>query len=110
MFELMKKNVVLNGLQGVVEAAILDWGDELPSYAKYSPESKIDLVLAADCVYLEAAFPLLETTLLDLTENDKGLEIYMSYKKRRKADSKFFKHMKKNFLFEEVSFFWDFFF
>lgn len=61
------------------------------------------MVLAADCVYLEAAFPLLEKTLLDLTSVEKAPVILMSYKKRRKADARFFKAMKKHFKFEEVS-------
>lgn len=55
-------------------------GEELPQYVK---DNEVDLVLAADCVYLEAAFPLLEKTLLDLTE--KRIPILMCYKKRRKV-------------------------
>lgn len=58
-------------------------GEELPRFVK---DNEIDLILAADCVYLEAAFPLLEKTLLDLTEN--GTSIVMCYKKRRKVSVK----------------------
>lgn len=103
----MEKNIILNELEDTVKAEVLNWGDELPEYASASAtnkDKKIDLVLAADCVYLEAAFPLLEKTLLDLTEGDKNPLILMSYKKRRKADARFFKHMKKSFKFEEVSY------
>lgn len=71
-------------------------GEELPEYAK-NP----DIILAADCVYLESAFPLLEQTLWDLTEN--AAPCFMAYKKRRKADSRFFKAMRKKFVLTEVS-------
>ncbi len=57
----------------------------LPEFAK----KDVDVVLAADCVYLEKAFPLLEKTLIDLTTKD--TLVLMSYRKRRKADTKFFR-------------------
>lgn len=112
MVPLMEKNISLNKLEDSVHAAVLDWGEPLPDYADPSPSSpdyesrKVDVVLAADCVYLEAAFPLLEKTLLDLTEpkfqGDKGPLVLMAYKKRRKADARFFRHMRKSFVFEEI--------
>ena len=43
-----------------------------------------DIVLAADCVYFEPAFPLLHEALLRLTEMG-NVEVYMAYKKRRKV-------------------------
>jgi hypothetical protein len=100
----MTKNIQLNGLEGTVIAETLSWGEELPAYAS----SGVDLVLAADCVYLEKAFPLLEKTLLDLTqaeededdeekEKEEGVLVLMAYRKRRKADTKFFQKIKKNF-------------
>lgn len=88
---LMEKNIELNGLTDTVHAATLSWGEPLPDYAK----DGVDVILAADCVYLERAFPLLEKTLLDLT-NENTL-VLMSYRKRRKADSKFFRKIRKNF-------------
>ncbi|KAH3685831.1 hypothetical protein WICPIJ_003190 [Wickerhamomyces pijperi] len=90
---LMQKNIHLNNLENHVFAETLSWGEELPDYAK----SGVDVILAADCVYLEKAFPLLEKTLLDLSEADRDVLILMSYRKRRKADSKFFRKIKKNF-------------
>ena len=42
-----------------------------------------DLILAADCVYFEPAFPLLVQTLSELS--DSTTEILFSYKKRRKV-------------------------
>lgn len=89
---LMDRNIVLNDLENTVGAATLSWGGILPDYAKEG----VDLILAADCVYLEEAFPLLEKTLLDLTEETSPL-IIMAYRKRRKADGKFFKEIRKNF-------------
>jgi hypothetical protein len=42
-----------------------------------------NLILAADCVYFEPAFPLLVQTLSDLA--DTTTEILFCYKKRRKV-------------------------
>ena len=58
-----------------------------------------DIVLAADCVYLEAAFPLLVSTLVALVPSppDRAPEVLLSYKKRRKADKRFFAMLKTYF-------------
>lgn len=88
---LMNRNIELNGLGKTVKAETLSWGEELPEYAKEG----VDVVLAADCVYLESAFPLLEKTLVDLTNKD--TLVLMSYRKRRKADVRFFKKIRKHF-------------
>ena len=48
-----------------------------------------DIILAADCVYFEPAFSLLQETLLKLT-NGRNVEVYMAYKKRRKVRSRSF--------------------
>lgn len=93
----MDKNIKLNGLEEKVFARSLSWGDELPEFAK----DGVDVILAADCVYLEKAFPLLEKTLIDLTTKD--TLVLMSYKKRRKADMKFFRKIKKNFDVVEIT-------
>jgi hypothetical protein len=45
---------------------------------------RADVVLAADCVYFEPAFPLLVTTLCSLA-HDAETEILFCYKKRRKV-------------------------
>ncbi|KAK6347677.1 hypothetical protein TWF718_005515 [Orbilia javanica] len=60
MMDLMQKNVAFNGLEGKVECGLLDWADPLPEFVTKAP---VDIVLAADCVYFEPAFPLLEKTL-----------------------------------------------
>ncbi|KAF7978323.1 hypothetical protein HWV62_941 [Athelia sp. TMB] len=44
----------------------------------------VDIVLAADCVYYEPAFPLLVQTLSDLV-TDAKTEVLFCYKKRRKV-------------------------
>lgn len=96
MFELMKDNIALNNLGGKVEASILDWGEPLPSHIPPKP----DIILAADCVYFEPAFPLLITTLHDLLGPNSVC--YFCYKKRRKADLRFMKMAKKAFDVQEV--------
>jgi hypothetical protein len=62
MFELMKQNITLNGLDSKVSASIYDWGESVPVTIPQHP----DIILAADCVYFEPAFPLLQKTLQDL--------------------------------------------
>ncbi|KAI9001146.1 putative methyltransferase-domain-containing protein [Trametes punicea] len=76
---IMKQNVSLNGLESRVSVMELNWGEPIP------PDlSKPDLVLAADCVYFEPAFPLLVKTLADLVP-DRSTEVLFCYKKRRKV-------------------------
>ena len=64
--------------------------------------SKPDLILAADCVYFEPAFPLLVQTLDELAMRDDP-EILFCYKKRRKADKRFFTMLRKRFNWVEVN-------
>lgn len=65
-------------------------------------KDKPDVILAADCVYFEPAFPLLLQTLEELLELSKDAAIYFCFKKRRKADMQFMKKAKKKFLVEEI--------
>ncbi|KAK7205794.1 putative methyltransferase-domain-containing protein [Myxozyma melibiosi] len=95
MMDLMTENIKLNNQEDIVTADVIDWGKPLDE--KYV---NVSVVLAADCVYFEPAFPLLEKTLLDLAgENTLML---MAYKKRRKADNKFFMSIKKSFKIIEI--------
>lgn len=65
-------------------------------------EQKPNVVLAAECVYFEPAFPLLLQTLKDLfTLNDDAV-VYFCFKRRRRADMRFVKMAKKAFVVEEV--------
>lgn len=92
----MQQNVTLNGLQSCVSVRELNWGETLPSDIP-PPE----LILAADCVCFEPAFPLLVQTLSEMAVGG-STEILFCYKKRRKADKRFFTMLKKKFSWEEV--------
>lgn len=54
-------------------------GESIPSCLP----SKPDIILAADCVYFEPAFPLLVQTLAELS--DPTTQVLFCYKKRRKV-------------------------
>ncbi|GAP83056.2 putative nicotinamide n [Rosellinia necatrix] len=94
MFSLMRHNVALNGLEGKVEAMVLNWGEPLPAAVVADPP---DVVLAADCVYFEPAFPLLLATLADLLALRPGAVVYFCFKKRRRADAQFPKQLRRRF-------------
>ncbi len=65
-------------------------------------KEKPNLILAADCVYFEPAFPLLLKTLEDLLDLCKEAVVYFCFKKRRRADMQFMKNAKKRFMVEEI--------
>ncbi|KAF2258334.1 hypothetical protein CC78DRAFT_479028 [Lojkania enalia] len=96
MFDLMKQNISLNGLSSRVAASIYDWGAPPPPNIPFHP----DIILAADCVYFEPAFPLLQQTLKDLI-GEKTV-CYFCFKKRRRADLQFMKVARKMFNVREV--------
>ncbi|KAM6495633.1 putative methyltransferase domain containing protein [Amanita muscaria] len=96
LLDIMRRNVEMNLLQPSVNVAELNWGAGLPPGNIPRP----DIILAADCVYFEPAFPLLVQTLDDLS--DSSTEILFCYKKRRKADKRFFVFLKKHFSWEDV--------
>ena len=91
MFELMKRNITLNNLDSRVTASVYDWGTPTPSQLPLHP----DIILAADCVYFEPAFPLLQQTLRDLI--GKNTVCYFCFKRRRRADLTFMKAARKMF-------------
>jgi len=93
----MKHNVALNSLTASVSVLELNWGCPLPTGLPERP----DLILAADCVYFEPAFPLLVKTLSDLVSDDMP-EVLFCCKKRRKADKRFFALLKKHFDWSQV--------
>ena len=96
MLELMQQNIQLNSLTSRVQASIYDWGESVPSNLPHQP----DILLAADCVYFEPAFPLLLQTMNDLIGTN--TVCYFCFKKRRRADLHFVKAVKKNFNVEPV--------
>ncbi|KAL4740147.1 putative methyltransferase-domain-containing protein [Aspergillus similis] len=97
MLPLMESNIALNNLSRKVKAAILDWGATLSDEIPRRP----DVILAADCVYFEPAFPLLISTLRDLLGPDSVC--YFCFKKRRRADLRFLKLAKKAFQVAEIN-------
>lgn len=68
----------LSSANGDILTSVYFRGDPIPTGI-----SRPDIILAADCVYFEPAFPLLVQTLDDLS--DSTTEILFCYKKRRKV-------------------------
>ncbi|KAL8418461.1 hypothetical protein RB594_001884 [Gaeumannomyces avenae] len=75
-------------------------GEELPQEVV---ESRPNVILAADCVYFEPAFPLLQKTMADLLTLCPDATIYFCFKKRRRADMQFLKKAQKLFSVVEVA-------
>lgn len=96
MLHLMTKNLELNPDMDPCHVAELNWGEPLPEHVPHKP----DVLLLADCVYLEVAFQPLIDTMRDLALPQ--TEILFCYMKRRKADKRFFTLLKKYFTFEDV--------
>lgn len=95
MLPLMQRNLILNNLSAhLIDVKVLDWGSE-SDFVK-QPE----VLLAADCVYFEPAFPLLLRTLIDLIGPE--TTCYFCFKKRRHADVKFVKEARRCFVFEDI--------
>ncbi|KAL7422624.1 Protein-lysine N-methyltransferase efm6 [Cryptotrichosporon argae] len=94
LLQLMRVNAALN--RADVHVAEYNWGEPANVPAP-------SLVLAADCVYFEPAFPLLVSTLCDLAPAGSDVEILFCWKKRRKADKRFFAMLKKHFISEDIT-------
>lgn len=62
-----------------------------------------DVILAAECVYFEPAFPLLQKTLSDLLALCPAATVYFCFRKRRRADLQFVKRARKAFTVVEVA-------
>ncbi|KAI0206081.1 putative methyltransferase-domain-containing protein [Astrocystis sublimbata] len=99
MFSLMQHNIALNELEGKVERMLLNWGEPLPAKVLANPP---DVILAADCVYFEPAFPLLQTTLSDLFVLNPRAVVYFCFMKRRRADLQFLKQARRRYRVVEV--------
>jgi protein N-lysine methyltransferase METTL21A len=113
MLDLMQQNTALNSLESKVIAEILDWGTQIspaihchlsstPAASSAAEEQYPDVILAADCVYFEPAFHLLLQTMHQLL--GPKTVCYFCFKKRRKADWRFIKEMKKKFEVVEASY------
>lgn len=94
---ILERNILLNGSPPSVNVKELEWGKP--------PEDQnlttCDLILLADCIYLEPLFDPLISTLLEVMQKD-GAVAYLCYKKRRKADVRFFKQLKRHFTLQEL--------
>ncbi|KAJ6440297.1 Nicotinamide N-methyltransferase [Purpureocillium lavendulum] len=99
MLELMQHNIRLNEVDSRADALVLNWGEPLPDAVV---QQKPNVILAAECVYFEPAFPLLMQTLKDLFALNEDAVVYFCFKKRRRADLQFVKMAKKAFLVEEL--------
>ncbi|KAL1983549.1 hypothetical protein VTN96DRAFT_10209 [Rasamsonia emersonii] len=96
MLPLMEDNIKINGLSPNVRATVLNWGRPLPASIPTHPA----VVLAADCVYFEPAFPLLISTLEQLLGPESVC--YFCFKRRRRADMRCIKQIKKIFDVVEI--------
>eukprot|EP00842_Homolaphlyctis_polyrhiza_P007021 jgi/Hompol1/908/HPOL_001601-RA len=76
-----------------VSVDVCFWGTPLTETLK--AKMPFDLILASDCVYLEAAFDPLIQTLEDLSSET--TETWIASKKRRKADKRFWTKVLKRF-------------
>ncbi|KAJ6627526.1 putative methyltransferase-domain-containing protein [Mycena sp. CBHHK59/15] len=95
LLSIMRENVTVNKLTTRCVVAEFSWGEPIPADIP-----RPDVILAADCVYFEPAFPLLVQTLCDLVDAD--TDVLFCYKKRRKADKRFFALLKKKFKWTDV--------
>lgn len=96
MLQLMQSNIEMNDLSSKVTSALLDWAFPLPEDIPSHPA----IVLAADCIYFEPAFPLLISTLQRLLGPQ--TVCYFCFKRRRRADLRCMKMIKKVFSVEEI--------
>lgn len=80
---------------------ILSWGQPISPTIPVPP----DIVLAADCCYLESNVPLLVSTMEILMGRD--TLCYFCYKKRRRADQIMILRLRKMFEVEEIKGKWD---
>jgi protein N-lysine methyltransferase METTL21A len=96
MLPLMQSNIAINNLSSKVKPALLDWA--FPPSADIPEHPAV--VLAADCIYFEPAFPLLISTLQRLLGPQ--TICYFCFKRRRRADLRCIKMIKKLFSCEEI--------
>jgi len=110
LLPLQERNVQLNDLSpSQILSASFPWGGPIPDTV---PEAyrRPEVVLAADCVYFEPAFPLLMETLTELFKEGQDIPdipprdplCFFCMKKRRKADMRFVAALKKAFSVKEI--------
>lgn len=79
----------------------LSWGQPISPMIPKPP----DVLLAADCCYLESIVPLLMATMEALMGDD--TVCYFCYKKRRRADKDMIRKLRKLFDVEEIKGKWE---
>ncbi|TWU72415.1 hypothetical protein ED733_002402 [Metarhizium rileyi] len=99
MLDLMQTNIRLNRVESRATALVLNWGEPLPLQVV---AQRPNVIIAAECVYFEPAFPLLMETLRNLFALNGEAVVYFCFKKRRRADMQFVKMAKKAFVVEEL--------
>jgi predicted nicotinamide N-methyase len=97
LLPLLKQNVELN--KASAEVAELCWGET--DCTLFTKKHHIDYIIASDCIYLEHLFQPLLQTIEQLSAADTVTVV--SFIKRRKADSKFWKLATKRFNISIVS-------
>ena len=105
LIPLIEHNVALNLLHAPskvgVETHELALGKELSPKIPKEP----DVILAADCAYLEETFPLLVKTLKELM--GKARVLWFCYKKRRKRDKECIRLIGKVFSVTQIKGEWE---
>ena len=102
LLPLQYHNIVLNAFspKSIISVA-LAWGLPVPPSLPSSYRQP-DVLLAADCVYYEPAFPLLLETMNVLMGTE--TVCWFCMKKRRRADGVFLKGLRKSFKVKEIEF------
>ncbi|CAF9942043.1 MAG: hypothetical protein ALECFALPRED_009465 [Alectoria fallacina] len=100
LLPLLKHNIDLNtpNLRNSTSVVpiLLPWGQPIPPMIPSPP----DILLAADCCYLESNVPLLIATMEALMRKD--TVCYFCYKRRRRADKDTIRKLSKLFEVEEI--------
>jgi predicted nicotinamide N-methyase len=95
-----ERNITLNSANIQKTARLipaqLQWGEPLPIGVPRHP----DILLAADCCYIEASFPLLLSTMKLLIGKD--TICFFCYKRRRRADKDMIGLLMKEFAVVEI--------
>ena len=100
LLPLQSHNISLNTLPpSSILSVALPWDEPIPPSIPPTHRHP-DILLAADCVYYEPAFPLLLQTLYAMI-GDKTV-CWFCMKKRRRADVLFIKGLRKKFEVEDV--------
>ena len=106
LLSLMNDNIFINMPKPppssvLINARILPWGEPIPSSVYQHP----DVLLAADCAYIEESFPLLFRTLEHLMGQETVL--FFCYKKRRKRDKDCIRMIGKSFEVQAIKGAWE---